>query len=100
MGRGETRFPMKDRGAPERAWALRHVDSRKSGGSELDAVTTAAIIEEIARGDGSLALTVASTTPCAQPTSYTQGRTNKKALPTQPSQGNDAWSMGTYGAGW
>ena len=32
----------------------------KYGGSELDTATTATIIEEIARGDGSLALTVAS----------------------------------------
>lgn len=91
----------------------------KYGGSELDTITTATIIEEIARGDGSLALTVASHNSLCSSHIVKAGNEEQKQryLPnlangttlgawglTEPSTGSDASGLRTRavrdGDGW
>ncbi len=84
--------------------------SHEYGGSELDMVSTALVIEELAKGDGSLALTVAahSGLACGHIFRFGSEEQKKKYLPdiasgkklggwalTEPGSGSDASAMKT-----
>jgi len=84
--------------------------SHDFGGSELDMISTALVIEELAKGDGSLALTVAahSGLACGHISRFGSEEQKKKYLPdiasgkklggwalTEPGSGSDASAMKT-----